>query len=150
MRLHEIHLTLAIFALLGSGCAGTQDRGQPAIAASVRTQEVTFLWRGEGQSVHVAGEFNGWNTAAAPLIRQPDGSWARTMSLAPGRYAYKFVIDGTVWKTDPNAKVSADDGHGGLNSVIEVGPGQSDTLVIAPAPSEPVVAPSRDGGPPRR
>ena len=55
---------------------------------------VTFTWTGGGSAVSVAGEFNAWDAAADPLVKQPDGSFRLTKKLTPGRYAYKFVVDG--------------------------------------------------------
>ncbi len=49
-----------------------------------------------------------------------DGVWERTEKLPPGRWEYKFVVDGTNWKEDPNNPEYTDDGFGGKNSVITV------------------------------
>lgn len=49
-----------------------------------------------------------------------DGIWERTEPLPPGRYQYKFVIDGVNWKEDPNNPNRADDGFGGFNSLLDV------------------------------
>ncbi len=100
---------------------------------------VTFVWKGEGGSVSLAGEFNGWNTSADPLKKQADGSWTLTKKLEPGRYMYKFVVDGTNWKEDPTAKESADDGYGGKNSVVVVGAGAA-PAAAAPAAGTPVAS----------
>jgi len=57
------------------------------------------------QSVHLAGEFNGWSMTATPMFDDDeDGIWRTWYPLRPGRrYEYKFVVDGTEWVTDPNA-----------------------------------------------
>ena len=129
--------------------AGTAPAVKGAAGAPGATQAsaagVTFLWKGEGSSVALAGEFNGWNTTADPMTKQADGSWAVTKKLEPGRYAYKFVVDGSTWKEDPAAKETTDDGYGGKNSVIVVG-GAAGTA--APAPAAPVAAPAGKGKPP--
>lgn len=54
------------------------------------------MWR-----VSVVGPFNGWNPAAHPLTRTPDGDWTTTIFLPPGRVLYCFWIDGAMW-LDPN------------------------------------------------
>jgi 1,4-alpha-glucan branching enzyme len=64
------------------------------------------------------------------MKKQPDGSWTLTKALSPGRYQYKFVVDGSNWKEDPNAKETTDDGYGGKNAVMVVGGG---TAAAAPA-----------------
>jgi 1,4-alpha-glucan branching enzyme len=70
----------------------------------------------------VAGSFNGWNAAALPLRRAADGSWEATVPLPVGEHRYEFVVDGQRWIPDPSAQSQADDGFGGTNSVIVVGP----------------------------
>ena len=53
--------------------------------------------------VCVAGTFNGWDPAASPLTRRADGTWAATLDLPPGRYEYKFVVDGE-WCCEPGCE----------------------------------------------
>jgi hypothetical protein len=75
------------------------------------------------QSCHVVGSFNDWNQTSHPMNDDDgDGTWEATVELAPGEYRYKFLVDGNTWLEDPNAQDSADDGYGGSNSVIRVGP----------------------------
>ena len=47
------------------------------------------------------------------------GTWETTVELAPGRYQYKFVVDGQ-WIPDPLAHDNVWNQHGTLNSVVEV------------------------------
>jgi 1,4-alpha-glucan branching enzyme len=132
-----------------SGSATTVAAATPAGAAPAATsataEGVPFVWKGSGNSVAVAGEFNAWNTGADPLAKQADGSWAVTRKLEPGRYLYKFVIDGNTWKEDPTAKESADDGYGGKNSVVVVGGGASASGTPR-AGAAPASAPASTGG----
>jgi len=71
------------------------------------------------QTVHVAGNFNGWDPESTPLQRQ-DGVWSTMLMLPPGDYEYMFVIDERQWVTDPLAVQTRDDGFGGQNAVLEV------------------------------
>jgi 1,4-alpha-glucan branching enzyme len=106
-------------------------------ATTVTADAAVFVYKGSGSAVAVAGEFNGWNTTADPLAKQANGSWSVTKKLEPGRYMYKFVIDGNTWKEDPGAKESADDGYGGKNSVVVIGAGGTGAAAPAPAPASP-------------
>ena len=54
-------------------------------------------------AVSVAGTFNDWSPTATPLTRQADGTWTATLGLAPGRYEYKFVVDGE-WCCEPGCE----------------------------------------------
>jgi 1,4-alpha-glucan branching enzyme len=73
------------------------------------------------KSVALVGDFNDWNLSATQLARQAgDGIWWVTVSLPPGRYRYAFVVDGSGWRSDPNAP-SAEDEFGRPNSVVTIG-----------------------------
>jgi 1,4-alpha-glucan branching enzyme len=73
------------------------------------------------KSVSVAGEFNQWNATANPMQKDQQGLWTTAIPLKPGKYPYKFVVDGA-WKADPLSSDGDDDGFGGKNSVKTVGP----------------------------
>ncbi len=88
---------------------------------------VVFSCRAEdARSVALAGTFNDWDPEATPMSRNPEGEWTVTLDLAPGRYEYKFVVDGE-WCCEPgcdDASYSAADSvpnaFGGKNRRIEV------------------------------
>jgi hypothetical protein len=73
-------------------------------------------------TVGVAGDFNGWSPQRTPMTPLQDGAWAVTLPLAPGRYQYKFVVDGREWIADPYAIEQNDDGFGSRNAVLDVRP----------------------------
>jgi hypothetical protein len=70
--------------------------------------------------VAVVGDFNGWDEAATPAVKQPDGTWSTFVTLYPGRHVYSFIVDGQ-FIPDPAAPMAPDDGFGNNNSVIVVG-----------------------------
>ncbi|MFQ5806625.1 MAG: alpha-amylase family glycosyl hydrolase [Phycisphaerae bacterium] len=73
-------------------------------------------------SVSLAGSFNGWNPHAEPMTRVDDsGAWMRTTLLGPGKYQYKFVVEGNRWFHDPLNPQKAEDNFGGYNSVLTLG-----------------------------
>ena len=74
-------------------------------------------------TVHVAGSFNDWSLQDRHMLRDNDGDriYELEVELRPGRYTYKFVVDGNQWLQDPSNDVTEADGHGGFNSVVEVG-----------------------------
>jgi len=74
------------------------------------------------RSVSVAGSFNGWRVGALAMNRGANGVWTATAALPVGEHRYEFVVDGTQWVPDPTAHAVVDDGFGGRNSVIVVGP----------------------------
>jgi hypothetical protein len=77
------------------------------------------LLKPDSKRVSLCGEFNGWSADATPMRRKQGGNWEVTLPLRPGRYQYKFVVDGE-WLHDPNARENLPNPHGSLNSVMEV------------------------------
>lgn len=50
------------------------------------------------KEVQIAGDFNNW--APEDMKKTAKGRWIKKLNLLPGKYKYKFVIDG-IWKSDP-------------------------------------------------
>ncbi|MBQ6786218.1 MAG: alpha-amylase [Lachnospiraceae bacterium] len=77
------------------------------------------------KSVTVAGEMNGWDAAATPLTYNGEtGFWSIDKELIPGKYEYKFVVDGN-WTID-----SRNDAQSNGNSVCYVSGLKGETLDV--------------------
>lgn len=66
--------------------------------------DVRFRYRPPqgAKAVTLAGSFNSWDTAAQAMSGpDPEGRYEATLTLEPGEYEYKFVVDGDQWKADP-------------------------------------------------
>jgi hypothetical protein len=72
-------------------------------------------------AVSVVGDFNAWRVGADPLRPVGEGWWEVDLDLVPGRYQYAYVVDGEV-VSPPDAQILVDDGFGGRNGLLEVGP----------------------------
>lgn len=71
------------------------------------------------QQVWIAGQMNDWNPGRNPL--QFNGTiWETELSLTPGNYQYKLVIDGQ-WISDPANPDTVSNGIGGYNSLLRAG-----------------------------
>ena len=110
----------------GFGGVSTNTRPKYIIALPppvTRTYNVEFtITAPDAHIVSLVGEFNNWSpTAATPMLKRHDGTWAATLQLAAGRYEYKIIMDGK-WIPDPENPAQVDDNHGGKNSVIEIKP----------------------------
>ncbi len=85
--------------------------------------------------VQLAGDFNDWMPDRAEMV--PEGRiWTKRLDLAPGRYRYRYVIDGQ-WHCDPR------------NAAVEPSPfgGNDSLLVLDPArPPEPEPVPVHADG----
>ncbi len=94
------------------------EEAPPTTAA--QTVKVTFvLIEPHAKHVSLCGDFNGWASNVTPMKRQGNELWEMAIALAPGRYEYKFVVDGE-WMPDPLARENVWNCHGTLNSVVEV------------------------------
>jgi len=87
--------------------------------------EVTFVYRppagAPGRTVALTGDFNGWDKAGAPMVRQRDGTFRATIELPRGRTEYKFILDqNPKWEHDPVNPLSRADGYGGFNSILDL------------------------------
>jgi 1,4-alpha-glucan branching enzyme len=81
---------------------------------------VLELDRPDATSVNVAGEFNDWKPDDIALTKGDDGIWRATLDLKPGKYQYKFIINGQDWIEDPANPDKVADPYGGYNSVLTV------------------------------
>jgi len=69
------------------------------------------------ERVQLVGDFNGW-TMEGSEMRHDGRFWRKVLNLEPGRYQYRFIVDG-IWQSDPlNTKVEPC--PGGYNSVLLV------------------------------
>ena len=85
-------------------------------------EEVIFSVRFEQATrVLIAGDFNNWTPESTPMVRTPAGrgTWTMSLPLRPGRYRYRFIVDGK-WVTDPNNKYVETNQFGELNNIVEV------------------------------
>ncbi|MBC7889801.1 MAG: hypothetical protein H7Z13_18140 [Ferruginibacter sp.] len=84
----------------------------------VKDSLVTFFLRNnsKAQTVMLAGSFNDWNPGALAM-NQTDSGWAADVKLGPGKYWYKFIIDGN-WTVDKENTLVENDGQGNDNSVF--------------------------------
>ncbi len=112
-----------------SRCTGFEDyraladevlRQEGAQAGAERPSDggTIFTLRAPGAScVRLAGDFNGWNPAAGEMNISGD-VWRTVVSLAPGRYKYRYVVDGQ-WQPDPANPEGEPSPFGGYDSVID-------------------------------
>jgi len=92
--------------------------------AKTAKKKVTFTYRAaEAQSVMLAGDFTGWQQAPLAMKKDKTGVWKAAVSLPPGRYEYRLLVDGQ-WRDDPECAVHQPNQFGGQNCVCVVTDGQ--------------------------
>jgi 1,4-alpha-glucan branching enzyme len=67
----------------------------------------------------VLGDFNDW-TKPTHMRRRKDGSRAATLRLRPGRYRYRYLLDGSRWENDWSADEYEPNGYGSDDSILVI------------------------------
>jgi 1,4-alpha-glucan branching enzyme len=86
--------------------------------------QVTFtlpasIW---ADAIHLVGDFNNWNAAAAPM-ELDEANWSITLELDAHRiYHYQYVIDGSERVNDWHADYFTMQRNGAMTSVVMVAP----------------------------
>lgn len=73
----------------------------------------------EAQRVSVAGTSNYWNEENEPLKKDAAGKWKLALLLSPGRYEYRYLVDG-VWQNDQRPVECIPNAFGTRNCVVNV------------------------------
>jgi 1,4-alpha-glucan branching enzyme len=90
------------------------------MARLAATKSAEFkLYAPQAKGVSVAGNFNNWSTKKLSAKKDPRGNWTVNVNLKPGRYEYKFFVDGS-WLTDPRNGMTVTNSFGSQNSIMEV------------------------------
>jgi len=101
-----------------------EDAARAATPRRPETREVVIHFQDDrANDVRIAGDFNGWvpDKGVRSLIdaRQGTRVWTKILQLAPGRYQYRYVVDGE-WREDPANPERAEGHVGGPNSILVV------------------------------
>ena len=97
--------------------ASARDDGAGSSVPAVTPEGVMFTIEApDAERVQLAGDFNNW-TLDGNDMEAMDGVWKKVVKLPPGRYRYRYVVDGR-WQNDPlNATVEPSP-YGGEDSVL--------------------------------
>ena len=116
----EDYMSLASEVLLAEAKLDSKqlfDVFEQVLLPEIEGDRVRFLYEdGDARHVHVAGTFNDWQPQPCD---KAGSTWERRLTLQPGTYQYRFVVDGR-WVADPRNPVKVADAFGGHNSVFEI------------------------------
>ena len=83
------------------------------------TFSLTKAGAGSAQTVHLVGDFNGWNQTSHPLKKQRNGSFAVSLHLERNRqYQFRYLLDGKRWENDWKADQYVANEYSAENSVV--------------------------------
>jgi len=88
VKVSSVQLLIFTGATVGWGCL-----------ALAKDQEFRFD-KPDAQRVDLMCECQNWQ--AQSMSKASDGIWTITLSLSPGSYGYKFLVNGSDWVFDPN------------------------------------------------
>ena len=89
-------------------------------SAKKKNPSIEFkLFAPDAQEVFLVGEFNSWDPNGYKMRRFKDGICRKSVQLKPGRYEYRFLVDGQ-WQTDPDNGEKTTNPFGSENSVITI------------------------------
>jgi 1,4-alpha-glucan branching enzyme len=90
------------------------------MARLLGTKPMEFkLYAPQAKRVSLAGSFNNWDTKKLMAKKDSRGSWTAKARLKPGRYEYKFFVDGS-WTNDPCCTAYVTNSFGSQNCVVEI------------------------------
>jgi len=86
----------------------------------IQKRRITFkLEAPKAKEAILAGDFNSWDVKKHTMKKDAKGRWTKIVTLAPGGYEYKFLIDGE-WQNDPNNDQVVHNSFGTLNNQLTV------------------------------
>jgi len=71
------------------------------------------------KEVILMGDFNKWDPKVHPMENDGNGIWTKSIMISPGKYEYKFLIDGQ-WKEDPVNEQICLNCFGTMNSILNL------------------------------
>ena len=85
-----------------------------------KKRRVTFrLEASEAREAILVGDFNSWDVTKHIMKKDNRGRWTKIITLAPGNYEYKFLVDGE-WQNDPANDQMIPNSFGTLNNIMNV------------------------------
>jgi 1,4-alpha-glucan branching enzyme len=93
-----------------------------AATAKPRAKKVKFTLPADidAEEVALCGEFNDWSADDIKLERDSKGKWQATVSLRPGEYRYRYLIDGERWENAWTADAYVANPFGAEDSLVVV------------------------------
>lgn len=92
---------------------------RPLMSGDKHEVEFTCHASSMARNVCLAGNFNDWNTSSMPMKKEKDGTWRIKIKLSPGKYEYKYFVDGA-WASDLSCSELVPNSFGTANCIISV------------------------------
>jgi 1,4-alpha-glucan branching enzyme len=123
--IRRLSLLVLVFAAIAAMSCGGSPPPVP-MSGGPEPAEGGILFRyknANAKKVNLVGDFNDWSPTSDPMSDENgDGEFTLFYPLGVGTYAYKFLVDGKNWVSDPGNPSSEPDGFNGRNSIVKVIP----------------------------
>jgi len=94
--------------------------GKDKIKGKPGKRRVTFILEvKQAENIALLGDFNSWNEKSHPMKKYDNEIWKKTVFLNPGRYEYRFLVDGE-WQNDPKSNQLCINRFGTYNNFLIV------------------------------
>jgi len=98
---------------------GESSSNPPQPSRNSFKKAIFSLKADNASSVRLAGDFTNWEKAPIEMSLSDNGDWSAVISLQPGSYSYRFIVDGE-WQDDPRCTQRHPNPFGTENGVIEI------------------------------
>ena len=118
-----------------SSSSSSSTGGPPMCDDSLKRCAHVFTYVGSGgeSTVEVRGSFSPTGWTSGVMMTHGGNTWTATVPVPYNQdVQYKFLVNGTMWVTDPSNPNMVSDGFGGENS--DLAPATCDPWTCAPAP----------------
>lgn len=96
------------------------DIGSYLSKESINRQLVTLSFdNSDANDIQIAGEFNDWQPDHGVETRIVNGILQKVLSVKPGAYQYRLIVDGK-WQEDPDNPLQVTNDFGEINSLLRV------------------------------
>ncbi|MCD6294915.1 MAG: glycogen-binding domain-containing protein [Deltaproteobacteria bacterium] len=86
----------------------------------IKRKRVTMTFEApDAETVSLMGDFNQWNAKKHPMKQVEHGVWRKIIVVPPGRYEYRFMVDGR-WRNDPANNQTRANCFGSTNNILGV------------------------------
>lgn len=96
-----------------------EEKGQTMARPNTNRQQTFSITAPKALSVQLVGDFTRWQEEAIEMERQRGGVWKTSVTLAPGTYHYRFIVDGE-GRDDPACALCRANPFGGDDAVRQV------------------------------
>ena len=101
-------------------CQVVEDGKVNSFVAVKPTHVFKLKGHGDAKKIVLSGSFNEWDEQGYTMAHNGD-EWTISLHLEPGKYLYKFIVDGN-WMIDPGNKLFEDNQYHTGNSVLWIEP----------------------------